>query len=218
MTYNIIEILQNFIVLFAAITVHEYSHGYVAYKLGDPTAKSMGRLTLNPLAHLDPLGALMMIFCRFGWAKPVPVNPYYFKDPKKGMVAVSLAGPLANMALAFVSFTIYPLLLAVAIKMGIVLNTVVYFLIELVLNCGVLNVCFAVFNLIPFPPLDGSKILYSVLPNDKYNALLNYERYGIIVLLLLSVTGILGKILSVVINPVMTLFNFWIELIANILI
>lgn len=218
MTYNVIEILQNFIVLFTAITVHEYAHGYVAYRLGDPTAKSMGRLTLNPLAHLDPLGALMMIFCRFGWAKAVPVNPYYFKDPKRGMVVVSLAGPLANLILAFAAFTLYPIILAFSLKTGIYSNSIIIFIIELFIACGSLNICFAVFNLIPFPPLDGSKILFSVLPNDKYNTLLSYERYGTIVLLLLSATGILGKILSVVINPIMWLYSVWMNFLLKILL
>lgn len=215
--YDIISLLQNFIVLFTAITIHEYSHGYVAYKLGDPTAKSMGRLTLNPMAHLDPLGALMMVFCRFGWAKPVPVNPYYFKDPKKDMVLVSFAGPLANILLAFICSTLYPFLVALTVKMGLFGNPVATFLLQLVISCMSLNVCFAVFNLIPFPPLDGSKILFSVLPNDMYNRLLTYEKYGTIILLVLSFTGILGRILGVVINPVMSLLTAWMQFILQII-
>ena len=218
MTYDIIEIVQNFIVLFTAITVHEYAHGYVAHRLGDPTAKAMGRLTLNPLAHLDPLGALMMIFCRFGWAKPVPVNPYYFKDAKKGMVAVSIAGPLANLLLAFIAFTVYPIFLVIIAKTGVSFNgAVLQFIIQLFIACGTLNVCFAVFNLIPFPPLDGSKILFAFLPGDIYNTILTYERYGTIALLFLSVTGVLSRVLSIVIDPILYAYSLWMNFLINIL-
>lgn len=214
----IIELIQNFIVLFAAISVHEFSHGFVAYKLGDPTAKSMGRLTLNPMAHLDPLGALMMVFCRFGWAKPVPVNPYYFKEPKKDMALVAVAGPLSNMLLAFLSYTIWAIMYVLAIKFGVAGNAVVGFVLDLLVACAVLNICFAVFNLIPFPPLDGSKILFSVLPNHIYNKLLTYERYGTIVLIVLSFSGILGKILGVVINPFISLMHSWVGFLLKILV
>ncbi len=207
------ELLQNFIVLFTAITVHEYAHGIVAYRLGDPTAKSMGRLTLNPLAHLDPLGALMLVFCRFGWAKPVPVNPYYFDDPKKDMVLVSFAGPASNLLFAFVVATIYPFLL---VFMPSAFN-VTSFLGGLFFACIITNISFAVFNLIPFPPLDGSKILFSLLPNHMYNTFLTYERYGTLLLLLLSFTGILGRMLGMVINPVFSLYLSWINFLLKFL-
>lgn len=210
MISDIYELLQNFIVMFTAITVHEYAHGFVAYKLGDPTAKNMGRLTLNPLAHIDPLGALMMIFCRFGWAKPVPVNPYYFNDKKKGMILVSLAGPVANLTLAFVVATLYPFF-------AVWFPSTFEFINDLFLTCILMNISFAVFNMIPFPPLDGSKILFSVLPNDMYNKLLTYERYGTIVLLVLSFSGILGRILNLVILPVWGMYANWINLLLNIL-
>ena len=209
--FDVIEILQNFIVLFTAITIHEFSHGWVAYKLGDPTAKAMGRLTLNPTAHLDPLGALMMIFCRFGWAKPVPVNPYYFKDQRRDMVLVAFAGPLSNILLAFVSCTIYPILIVLAMKFNLVNNVSVNFIINLFLACAWTNVSFAVFNLIPLPPLDGSKMLFSVLPRNYYNKLLEYEQYGMIALLILSFTGVLGKILGTVIIPIMNILILWIS-------
>ncbi len=214
MTFNITELIQNFIVLFTAITIHEYSHGWVAHKLGDPTAKSMGRLTLNPLAHLDPLGAIMMIFCRFGWAKPVPVNPYYFDDPKRDMVLVSFAGPAANLILAFVIATIYPFLWTF---MPSVFGVTTFFG-GLFLACISVNISFAVFNLIPFPPLDGSKILFSILPNHVYNKLLTYERYGTLILIVLSFTGILGKILNVIIGPVFNLYLTWINFLIKLLV
>lgn len=214
--FNVTELLQNFIVLFTAISVHEFAHGFVAYKLGDPTAKNMGRLTLNPLAHLDPLGALMMVFCGFGWANPVPVNPYFFKEPKKDMALVGVAGPIANILLAFIACTIYPIIMLLMIKFGIYENVIVWFFLQLFVTCAHLNISFAVFNLIPFPPLDGSKILFSVLPNELYNKLLTYERYGTIVLLLLSFTGVLGRILSIVINPFYDLLNAWSNLVLDL--
>ncbi len=216
--FDIISLLQNFIVLFTAITVHEFSHGFVAHKLGDPTAKMMGRLTLNPLAHLDPLGAIMMIFCRFGWAKPVPVNPYYFKDPKRDMVLVSVAGPLSNIVFSFVAVTIYAILNVFAVRFNLFDNGIVAFAIDLFLVCTILNLNFAVFNLIPFPPLDGSKILFSILPNHLYNKFLTYERYGTIILIALSFSGVLGRIIGLAVNPVIDLYNIWIETIVDLLL
>ena len=215
--FSVTEILQNFVILFLTISVHEYSHGFVAHKLGDPTAKSMGRLTLNPLAHLDPLGALMMIFCRFGWAKAVPVNPYYFKNPKRGMVLVSLAGPFSNFLMAIVFATIFPVFIVIAGKFMLLDNPLIKFVVGL-LNTGIImNVCFGVFNLIPFPPLDGSKVLFSVLPNRIYNTILTYERYGTILLLLLSFSGILGKILNFVAEPILDALYFWVDTILKLL-
>lgn len=219
--FDIISLLQNFIVLFTAITVHEFSHGFVAYKLGDPTAKSMGRLTLNPLAHLDPIGAIMMIFCRFGWAKPVPVNPYYFKDAKRDMVLVSVAGPLSNLALAFIVATVCPFLGVSTIETygSSIFYSVgsIPFVSELLMACLIININFAVFNLIPFPPLDGSKILFSLLPNNMYNRFLSYERYGTIVLIALSISGILGKVLGIVINPILSLYINWINFLGTMI-
>ncbi len=200
----------NFIILFFAITVHEFSHGYVAYKLGDPTAKAMGRLTLNPLAHLDPLGALMMIFCGFGWAKAVPVNPYYFKDPKKDMVLVAFAGPASNLIMAFIAATLIPFATKYLIMSMPMVPLFLYFFM-------LRNLQFAAFNLIPFPPLDGSKILFSLLPNHLYNKFLTYENIGTIVLLLLSFTGILGNIIGLVITPILSVYGMWISFLSNLL-
>lgn len=165
-----------------AITIHEYAHGYIAYKLGDPTARSLGRLSLNPLHHLDPIGALLMLLVGFGWAKPVPVNPRHFKNPRKGMALVSLGGPLTNIATAMLAALLY--LTSYALFNRITLITAVD---EFTLVCmqywlffleifHIINLSFALFNLIPLPPLDGSKILAILIPQKYYYQLLKHER------------------------------------------
>ena len=206
------ELLARFIVLFTAITVHEYAHGLIAYKLGDPTAKYAGRLSLNPLSHLDPIGALCMVFFRFGWAKPVPINPMYFKDRKRDSAIVALAGPLSNIILAFLStivFSVYYVYVYLNFP-----NFVTQFIYTVFMQLAVVNISFAVFNLIPFPPLDGSKILGAFLSYENYGRLLQYERFGFPVLILLSLTGFLGRILSLFINP---LFSLWLKMLNGLI-
>ena len=187
-------ILISLPVILLALSVHEFSHGYVAYKLGDPTARDEGRLTINPIAHIDPIGALAMILMGFGWARPVPVNPMYFKNRKQGMALVSLAGPLSNLIMAALTAVAY----AFFIKYGGGLNpTGVHEIITLLFQLTIsLNVGFAVFNLIPIPPLDGSKILASVLPDKYYYNMLRYERYAFPILMILLFFGVLTPLLS----------------------
>ncbi len=206
------ELLARFIVLFTAITVHEYAHGLIAYKLGDPTAKYAGRLSLNPLSHLDPIGALCMVFFRFGWAKPVPINPLYFKDRKRDSAIVALAGPLSNIILTFLStlvFAVYYVYVYLNFP-----NFVTQFIYTVFMQLAVVNISFAVFNLIPFPPLDGSKILGAFLSYENYGRLLQYERFGFPVLILLSLTGFLGSFLSLFINP---LFSLWLKMLNGLI-
>ena len=163
-----------------ALTAHEYCHGYAAYRLGDPTAKSLGRLTLNPIRHLDPIGALCMILFHFGWAKPVPINPRYFKNPKKGFAIVAIAGPAINLILSFLSAGAYLLLWALVkdvaftseLWFNVAKNGLLFLFIFHSLNLG-----FALFNLIPLPPLDGSRLLSVILPPKQYFGLMRYERY-----------------------------------------
>ena len=206
------ELLARFIVLFTAITVHEYAHGLIAYKLGDPTAKYAGRLSLNPLSHLDPIGALCMVFFRFGWAKPVPINPMYFKDRKRDSAIVALAGPLSNIILAFLSTIVFSdYYVYVYLNFP---NFVTQFIYTVFMQLAVVNISFAVFNLIPFPPLDGSKILGAFLSYENYGRLLQYERFGFPVLILLSLTGFLGRILSLFINP---LFSLWLKMLNGLI-
>ena len=160
-----------------ALSIHEFSHGLIAYKLGDDTAKSMGRLTINPLKHLDPIGALTMIFFRFGWAKPVPINPRNFKKPKRDFALTAIAGPLSNIILAFFSALLFLIFLKVyqgadgGFAEAILYNTCLFFSIFTSLNVGL-----GVFNLIPVPPFDGSRILNIVLPQRLYFRVMKYER------------------------------------------
>ena len=186
------NILLSVVPALICITFHEVSHGYVAYRLGDTTAKDAGRLTLNPLKHLDVLGLLMMVVFRFGWAKPVPVNMYRFKNPKKGMALTALAGPACNFLLARVFLFLYGLLFYPLHTGGAVAETI----LQLIYTTAYLSLSLAVFNLIPIPPLDGSKVLFSLIPDESYFKLMRYERYGMILLLVLVSTKVLGGPLS----------------------
>lgn len=191
---NIRQLILTVPAILFAISIHEFSHGMAAYKLGDPTAKYQGRLTLNPLAHLDPLGALMMVLFRFGWAKPVMVNPYYFKDRRRGMMLVSLAGPMANIIAAW----FFRILLAfLPYQFPGHLGSVVY--LFLWLNV-VINLGLAAFNLLPIPPLDGSKILAGILPARYEFTFERLEAYGPVILLLLLVSGIAGRLMAPIVS------------------
>jgi len=158
-----------------ALTIHEYAHGWVADKLGDPTARYAGRLTLNPLSHLDPLGTIMLFLVHFGWAKPVPVDPSFLKNPKRDMMWISLAGPTANIVSAVLLGWVFRLLVDIGLTSGPLL-VVVY-------NGVRINLVLAVFNLIPIPPLDGSKILMGLLPPEQAFRFQQLERKGPLILL-----------------------------------
>ncbi len=173
------------------ITLHELAHGFVAYRLGDDTAKKAGRLTLNPLKHLDPMGLLMMLVFRFGWAKPVPVNMIKFQNPKRGMAVTALAGPGCNLLITVVFLFLYGLL-----NRPLSGNPAGEIILELLELTSYISLGFCIFNLIPVPPLDGSKILLSLLSDQAYWKLMRYERYGSIALILLVWTGVLGRPLS----------------------
>lgn len=170
------------------ITLHETCHGLVAYWLGDPTAKRMGRLTLNPLKHVDISGLLMMALFRFGWAKPVPIDMRRFKNPKAGMALTALAGPVSNVLLAFAAAICYLLCMGFYTREQ---KTALYVLGLFFGYVEVLSAGLAVFNIIPIPPLDGSKVLFALLPPKAYNWLMRYEKYGMFVLMALLFLGVL---------------------------
>ena len=180
MTEYITELVLTALAVLITLTVHEYCHGYAAYKLGDNTAKNYGRLTLNPIRHLDPIGALCMLFFHIGWAKPVPINPRNFKNPKRDFAITALAGPLSNLALSFIFSGIYLFVFALVRDMSFTEVNFTYNLIVNILSFlrlfFLVNTGLAIFNLIPVPPLDGSRILNVVLPPKTYFNIMRYER------------------------------------------
>ncbi|MDD4169543.1 MAG: site-2 protease family protein [Desulfotomaculaceae bacterium] len=174
------------------LTFHEFAHGWVADRLGDRTARAMGRLTINPVAHVDPIGFLLLFLVGFGWAKPVPVNPYNFRcEIKQGMLLVSLAGPATNVLLAVVS----------AVVLGLFYNQQWPYFAEIMDKMILINIVLAVFNLIPVPPLDGSKILAGILPG-RQEWLEQLERFGPILLIVLLFTGVIGYVFSFLVSPI----------------
>ena len=219
--------LQNFInnievylylipVILVSLTFHEFSHAYVSYRLGDPTAKMQGRLTLNPLKHLDFLGTLMMLVARIGWAKPVPINPMYYKDRKKGTILVSIAGPISNLILSILfSFV---LSIIIAITKGTTDSELIRIIYEISFMFFYININLAIFNLIPIPPLDGSKILSGVLPPDKYFSIMRYERQiGLIFLVIVLVApGILSSVIGFIATPITISIRYVTEMIVGI--
>lgn len=183
------------------ITLHELSHGVAAWRLGDPTAKNAGRLTLNPIKHLDPVGLIMMVVARVGWAKPVPVDMRYFKHPKRGMALTALAGPACNFLLTFAAVGGSALIYRFA-----PLNHASLLGLCVLSNLALLGTGMGLFNLIPISPLDGSKILFALLPDRIYHTILRYERYVMIVMILLVVSGVFDTPLSFLMTHVLQLF------------
>jgi Zn-dependent protease len=210
MSNNILHIMAMILPILLSLTVHEYSHGYIAWRFGDNTAKSTGRLTLNPISHIDPIGMLMLFVVGMGWAKPVPINPHAFAHPKRDLALSAAAGPASNFLMAAMTgllFRIFPGLVPVSGDAGLVLFlklNVFYFLL--------INIGLGVFNLIPIPPLDGSKILRGFLPDSKVHIIDYLERYGGFLLFGLVILGrVIGyPILSRIIGPLIYgLFHFF---------
>jgi len=195
-------ILFTIIVVLLSLSLHEMCHAWAAYKMGDHTARNLGRLTLNPAVHLDFIGTACMLFFGFGWAKPVPVNSRNFRNPRSGIIVTSVAGPASNIVLSFVALLAYALIVSfLPVPYFIDAETtfagkLLYFLAELLTYFHILNLYLAVFNLIPIPPLDGSKILFMFLPAKIYFFVSRYERYISIALLILLYTGILSTPIS----------------------
>ena len=199
---NLIGFLYAIPGVLFALSVHEFSHGYVAYKLGDPTAKNYGRLTLNPIKHLDIFGAIAMLIVGVGWAKPVPVNTRYFKKYKRDTALVAIAGPLSNVLSAFVGTLLYYLIIKfiMTLKPDVFLSPLWSGISEIIVSFIFVNVGLAVFNLIPIPPLDGSRIVDSFLPQKLLVLYHKYERYISLILLLVVVSGFVSPYLQMAIN------------------
>ncbi len=189
---RMLSTLFSVVAALVCLTIHELSHGAVAYRLGDPTAKSAGRLTLNPIRHIDPFGLLLMITAHVGWAKPVPVDMRYFKKPKRDMALTALAGPASNFILAWLFLLVAGLMWR---SLSFAADWQVY-LLQFFLQAAMLSVGLGVFNLFPVPPLDGSRILFAFFPDKVYYAVMRYERYIMVAMLVLVWLGALDKPLS----------------------
>ena len=212
MLENLTDYIYIVVAALFAIILHEIAHGLVSTWLGDPTPKRQGRLSLNPLKHLDPIGTLCLIFFHVGWAKPVVVNPDYYKNKKRGMALVALAGPLMNFLLAIFSIII----MAIFVKVNAYSNVLII-IYNFLLYFSVINLGLGLFNLIPIPPLDGSRILGAFLKDDTYEQYMKYERYGfIIIAILLALSSLRGNGTSFISELVDIIFNFIFRLVLKI--
>jgi Zn-dependent protease len=214
--YIIRQIIISAVPILVAIILHEVSHGFVAYRLGDPTAKMMGRLTLNPIAHIDLFGTIIMPLLLlvstggqlvFGYAKPVPINPYNFKNPKRDMAISAAGGPLMNIFIAFVSVIILKYLIVPVIghASSDMLGKIIKPLVMMMTASIQINIVLAVFNLIPIPPLDGGRVLMGFLPDRQAHILGKLEPFGMIIVLVLLATGTAGIVISPLINLLLNL-------------
>lgn len=214
---NIYRYLIYGVALLTALPFHEFAHAWTANKLGDPTARYQGRLTLNPLKHLDPIGSILMIVCGIGWARPVPINPYNFQNPKVGMAISSLAGPVSNLLLAYISMIGYKLSsIASYYAPGVFTSNLMYIFATLIS----VNIGLAVFNIIPVPPLDGSRILNLVLPERMYFQVMRYERVIMVILMVVVYFGFLNRPLSICRSVAFDLLDFltgWIDMLWRLI-
>jgi len=228
-TLEILDILISLPCIMIALSFHEAAHGYAAYKMGDPTARNFGRLTLNPLKHLDLFGSLCMLLCGFGWAKPVPINTRYFKNQKKGMAISALAGPLTNIALGIIGLILFRITVVSLVASGSFISfqgglyyarglskTAVAFIEAVLLFLGTfssLNLSLAFFNLIPVPPFDGSRVLFTFLPDKYYFGIMKYENYILIAVLVLLAVGPSFLSMSSIVGGFSNLVNYLLDLI-----
>lgn len=218
MNETILDYLIKALVLFTAVPVHECAHAWVAEKMGDDTGRKQGRITLNPFAHLTLWGSLMMILVGFGWGKPVSVDPRNFKNPKKGMVLTSLAGPASNFIMAFLSMIVYKVLAFLSYAKD---SNTLDMMATVFVYITLINISLAVFNFLPIPPLDGSKIFNAILPEKWYFTIMKYENFIFIALIILVYSGLLDAPLSFLQNKVIDVMLFltgWVDNIMTLLI
>ncbi len=218
MNETILDYLIKALVLFTAVPVHECAHAWVAEKMGDDTGRKQGRITLNPFAHLTLWGSLMMILVGFGWGKPVMVDSRNFKNPKKGMVLTSLAGPASNFIMAFLSMIVYKVLAFLSYAKD---SSTLDMMATVFVYITLINISLAVFNFLPIPPLDGSKIFNAILPEKWYFTIMKYENFIFIALIILVYSGLLDTPLSFLQNKVIDVMLFltgWVDNIMTLLI
>lgn len=218
MNETILDYLIKALVLFTAVPVHECAHAWVAEKMGDDTGRKQGRITLNPFAHLTLWGSLMMILVGFGWGKPVMVDSRNFKNPKKGMVLTSLAGPASNFIMAFLSMIVYKVLAFLSYAKD---SSTLDMMATVFVYITLINISLAVFNFLPIPPLDGSKIFNAILPEKWYFTIMKYENFIFIALIILVYSGLLDAPLSFLQNKVIDVMLFltgWVDNIMTLLI
>lgn len=212
---KILELFINALVLFTAIPIHECAHAWAAEKLGDDTGRRQGRITLNPFAHLTLFGSLMLVLVGFGWGKPVQVDPRNFKNPKRGMMLSSLAGPASNFIMAFFSMIVYRVLVIIALVQN---SEFMYTVATVFVYVTIINISLGVFNFLPIPPLDGSKIFNAILPERLYFKIMQYERYIALAMIVLIYTGLLDKPLAFLRNIALTVMTFltgWVDIVMG---
>lgn len=209
----LIQLLLSLPVIILALCVHETAHGWVAYKLGDPTAKNLGRLSLNPFKHLDLFGFLAMLTIGIGWAKPVPINARNFQNPRVGMALSGIAGPVSNLVMGFISILLYAVAWTISVIVGDSPVALALEILQMLFYIGgLLNFSLAIFNLIPVPPFDGSRFIYIFLPTKWYFKVMKYERYtGLVLIAILLILSHFG------INPISIVVRFMINLILSAL-
>lgn len=215
--YSTGEILDTLLILpglIIGLTIHEFSHAKMADRLGDPTPESQGRLTLNPFAHMDPVGTICLLLAGFGWGKPVQIDPTYFRNPQRDNMLVALAGPVSNMIIAFLSFLVFGISCAIFISTGALYATWAQIVLAVLQSAAYINLTLGIFNLLPFPPLDGSKILAYFLKGKARDFLWTLERYSAIILIILFMTELPSRLISPVIN---SLANWMIAIVSKIL-
>ena len=203
MNIDFTQLLAHLIVLITSIPVHESAHGLMAYWLGDPTAKRAGRITLNPIKHFDLIGSIAMLVVGIGWAKPVPVDARYFRKPKRDMAITALAGPVSNMLMATISIVILKTILLFFYSGGAVMG----FIVELFIFMVLTNIALGIFNMLPAPPFDGSRIFLTFLPTKWYFTIMKYEKYIYVVIFLLLFLGVLSGPLNFLNRSILVLLD-----------